>query len=59
MLVSDNLLSLINLGLELKKKLSEKDLYKIKYSNNERDFFSLDLFGHDNENEEASDVEDN
>ena len=59
-LVSDNLLSLINLGVGLKKKLiSEKDLKKIKNVNKEEDFLKLNIVCSDDEEEEKADNESN
>ena len=53
-LVSDNLFSLMNLGVGLKKLVTEKDLIKIKNIKNEKEFFGLNLFEPDNEIEEDS-----
>ena len=59
-LVSDNLLSLINFGVGLKKKLiSEKDLKKIKNVNKEEDFLKLNIVCSDDEEEEKADIESN
>ena len=59
-LVSDNLLSLINFGVGVKKKLiTEKDLKKIKNVNKEEDFLKLNIVCSDNEEEEKADIEGN
>ena len=59
-LVSDNLLSLINFGVGVKKKLiTEKDLKKIKNVNKEEDFLKLNIVCSDDEKEEKADIESN
>ena len=59
-LVSDNLLSLINFGVGVKKKLiTEKDLKKIKNVNKEEDFLKLNIVCSDDEEGEKADIESN
>ena len=59
-LVSDNLLSLINFGVGVKKKLiTEKDLKKIKNVNKEQEFLRLNIACSDNEEEEKEVNENN
>ncbi len=57
-LVSDNLLSLINFGIGVKKKLiTENDLKKIKKGNKEEEFLKLNIVCSDDEEEKKADIE--